>query len=881
MALDEQDVLEAMEDLLQKQRAGRITLEEAALRLKRRWRPEDFAVIDDALQRLKDAARRNRRLEIPPGLNASYTQEEERQASWYTGPAAGDRLWPSLAASLRGKFSAEDFESLDRASTKVVANLADPHVVGLKKRGLVLGYVQSGKTANYTSVIAKSADAGYRFVVVLAGMYNNLRRQTQRRLLSDLGSEWVQLTDEEADFGRSFPGQPLLANSKTRILAVVKKNSKRLDKLKKWLRDIPIECRETCPVLLLDDEADQATPNSKAARDEVSAINHLLKDIWQLIPTGSYVGYTATPFANIFMNPDDEEDLYPADFVVDLPRPKAYFGAERLFGSQELDDPDDPRDDGIDVVRVIPDDDSTVLIPTKPISGYEAVVPPSLMEAMHWFVIATATRRARGQRDHSSMLIHTTHYVEPHFAMQAAIKECVAELRESVDSDDTMELEALWLKERDRAACVRSTPLPAWPAVLREIPGTLADCRVIVDNGSSDERLDYGEFNADGSERRHTVIAIGGGTLSRGLTLEGLVVSYFNRTSNTYDTLLQMGRWFGYRPGYEDLQRIWATAQLRDDFEFLGIVEAEIRQEIRNMELQQKTPRELALKVRAHPGRLEITARAKMYFASEVALDYSGSRGQTFILHEQDLAVLEANETSARRLLASAQEFAPCERGLGQVRRLWRGIPNSAVVQFMNAYRTHEDQQSLRAEVVSNWLEAYARDCRWNVGLASGPTSRADVLGVIDLGVDEPIPMLNRAPLLKSQVGTANIKTLRSAIDQVADLGRDVVEGRRAEEYPTLRREHLPTTGLIVLYPISHKSVPISHGSNSRRAMRALRPLIGYSIVFPVVSGATHGGASYWAVTPSWEPDLDDLEELLPDKEADMPHDRVARRIAT
>ena len=159
-------------------------------------------------------------------------------------------------------------------------------------------------------------------------------------------------------------------------IAVVKKNQSRLRRLRDWLRDIPVEIRRRVPVLLLDDEADQATPNSATARDQFTKINELVRQIWAEIPTGTYVGYTATPFANIFMDPNDEEELYPADFIMDLPRPDAYFGAERVFGREPIDDADEP-DPGLDMVRDVPDEDAEALKPPTKKDSRRTSIPNS------------------------------------------------------------------------------------------------------------------------------------------------------------------------------------------------------------------------------------------------------------------------------------------------------------------------------------------------------------------------------------------------------------------------------------------------------------------------------------------------------------------------
>ena len=598
-------------------------------------------------------------------------------AGWYTGPEEGDEIWPRLRAKLESGSLSDVVDEIDKASTKVVAHLADPHIQSLKKRGLVVGYVQSGKTANYTAVMAKAADAGYRLFIVLSGLHNNLRRQTQVRLTSDLvDHDWAPLTSDVADFGNVLNGAAFLSKGVISI-AVVKKNQSRLRSLRNWLRDIPESIRRRVPVLLLDDEADQATPNSAAAREQLTRINQLVRQIWAEIPTGTYVGYTATPFANIFMDPNDEEELYPADFIIDLPRPDAYFGAERVFGREPLDDADDP-DPGLDMVRDVPDDDAELLKPPSKKDtreSFDPELPGSLIDAVTWFLVATAIRRARGQRAaHSSMLVHTTHYVAPHFAMKDRLNDLLEEFRASWEQGNHSPFLTSFDNEATRAAEVATVPLPMWSQVEQELASVLRDVRVVVDNGSSDDRLDYNRV-ANGVPVAETVIAVGGGTLSRGLTLEGLVVSYFTRTSDTYDTLLQMGRWFGYRPGYEDLPRIWMQPSLAVEFKFLSLVEEEIRQDMHHMERMKVTPREMGVRVRAHPGRLAIVARNKMHHADIVRVSYSGERLQTFIFDETNSQVIERQPQGGRRLPRGLPGDVADHQGTERFTLVLRGHP--------------------------------------------------------------------------------------------------------------------------------------------------------------------------------------------------------------
>ncbi len=833
-----------------------------------------------AVDGIRREGRRNMLLDSPPGVYAHVTAEA-RMAGWYTGPEEGDEIWPRLRANLEAGSLGDVVDEIDKASTKVVAHLADPHIQNLKKRGLVVGYVQSGKTANYTAVMAKAADAGYRLFIVLSGLHNNLRRQTQVRLTSDLvDHDWAPLTSDVADFGNVINGAALL-NKGVISVAVVKKNQSRLRSLRDWLRDIPESIRRRVPILLLDDEADQATPSSAAVREQLTRINQLVRQIWAEILTGTYVGYTATPFANIFMDPNDEEELYPADFIIDLPRPEAYFGAERVFGREPLDDADDP-DPGLDMVRNVPDDDAELLKPPskKDIrESFDPELPDSLIDAVIWFLVATAIRRARGQRAaHSSMLVHTTHYVAPHFAMKDRLNDLLEEFRVSWEQGNHSPFLTSFSNEGTRAAEVATVPLPMWSQVEQELASVLRDVRVVVDNGSSDDRLDYNQV-ADGMPVAETVIAVGGGTLSRGLTLEGLVVSYFTRTSNTYDTLLQMGHWFGYRPGYEDLPRIWMQPSLALEFKFLSLVEEEIRQDMHHMERMKVTPREMGVRVRAHPGRLAIVARNKMHHADIVRVSYSGERHQTFIFDETNPHVIAANRETVADFLAACRETSPMRKAPKVPRWSFADVSADRVMSFINSYRFHPDQSGMRADHMTGWIHRAAPNNPWNVVVIGSdkvrkrPDGTVVSLGEVDLGLDDLIPAVNRAPLINPPRGTANIKALLSHADWFADLGPGDVKdlGNMAKDDPRGVRGKLSDgRGLVIVYPISKDSIPMraASGTRSRREMQAADHLLGIGLIFPDVERDEFAeGGTYYSVHPDWE-------VAVPEDDDEVPEDR-------
>jgi hypothetical protein len=857
-----------------------ISPESAAESLRPILAPETIPHLDEALRAIKADQAENAVLDSPTGVVDRTLVDHLQMGPWYSGPEDGDLHWPALRSKLEASRMAPVVPDINRASTKVVAQLANPQAWGLKKLGLVLGYVQSGKTANYTAVMAKAADRGFGLLIVLSGIHNNLREQTQVRIAKDLGTEnsknWVSLTTADEDFvNRSVTSAASQLHPDRPVVIVIKKNSSRLQQLKDWLEAAPQDLLKRTPVLIFDDEADQATPNSATGMRERTAINQLLTQIWKLVVTGSYVGYTATPFANIFMDPDDEDDLYPANFIIDLPRPDAYFGAERLFGREALSE-DDDADTGLEaaVIRDIPDAEANALRPpsnSDARAAFDANLPDSLKAAVDWFLVAAAIRKARGDADHTSMLIHTTHYAAPHFAMQRRIRQYCEDLSAAWSGGDDSALRGSYERESQAAAEIASQPMPSWSSVASEVPTVFSDLRVIVDNGSSDDRLDYERRAANGDPIMEVVIAIGGGTLSRGLTLEGLVVSYFTRTSNTYDTLLQMGRWFGYRGGYEDLPRIWIQKSLADDYRFLALVEAEIRADIADMERQQLTPREVGVRVRAHPGRLAIVARNKMGAARVVRVDYAGERLQTFMFEEHQ-SVAERNIAVVRDFIAAAGTDRSIQEDATS--RRWRvsDVPADAVIDLLSSYQFHPDQATMRGDFMSGWVKEKAPGKLWNVVVAGSrrQARAADGtpidLGDLDLGFG-PVPAVNRAPLKHPESGTANIKALLNYDDWFSDLDPVAMRSYRSGQklHPReIRRAIANGRGVVIIYVVSKNSTPqTSQSLKSRRNMSTSQHLVGLGVIFPEIALTAGGGpATYFGVKPDWEVEVTDDEDL-------------------
>lgn len=776
-------------------------------------------------------------------------------AAWYLGPIEHGH-WSSYFDALRS-VNSPGLHVLDEETTRITALLANPHAKGQRRKGLVMGNVQSGKTRNFAGVVAKAADAGYRFVIILSGMHNNLREQTQARLDAQLfhGKGWYPLTTALNDFEHPAKPSELFLHQPV-LCAVVKKNSNRLGKLVSMLADSAMKGIMTgIPVLIVDDEADQATPNSLREKDQVSTINQHLRNLWGSITTGTYLAYTATPFANVLMDPDNESDLFPSDFITTLEPGDGYFGAERVFGLSETVPDDSMPVDGLDMVREIPLVDAAVLKPPSNAEqrlAFDPDPPPSMLEALDWFIVATAIRRARGQAGHSSMLVHTTHYADPHFAMREQLDlEIHAARSEFINGNHDRFLKA-WQREAQRVAHVASQPLPSWASVQGALPGVLDAAEVIVDNGSSDDRLNY-----DG-EGGKIVVAVGGGTLSRGLTLEGLTVSYFTRTSNTYDTLLQMGRWFGYRNGYEDLPRIWVTKGLDEDYSFLARVEKDLRAEIQSVQASNFTPEQVGVKIRSHPGRLAVTSANRMYDAKVVQLGLSGTASQTFLLDGRKPA-FNSNKRAVADLLKGAT-LSPVP--WSQARWMGSGFAGDQVAAFIENFAVHEAQDWLSPENrlhISEWIGKWANGPVWNVILVSNSKPKPS-LGTVEVGGYE-IDCLDRSPLAGSTPDKVNLKAVMSSGDRIADIDPAKYGGAASDDAARrrIRRIAGDGKGLVLVYPLSSqaKAVPPKAGLATRMDMPTDQPLLAFSIFYPFVNDETGEQGSFISVRRTWDvPDM-------------------------
>ena len=771
-----------------------------------------------------------------------------KRPQWYFGPKPTDRHWPAVRNFLRkAKGWPEDtVDGIDEASNEVVSLLDNPTEERFSCRGLVVGHVQSGKTANMTAVIAKALDARYDTVIVLAGMTNKLRYQTQMRLFNDLVRRrplnWQVLTPNELD--RDFRAPPhggFLSHSDKAQLAVIKKNVSPLRELEHAVRHtIPTVLRRL-RILVIDDECDHASVNTASGELNMTAINGRIRKLLALCPAVSYVGYTATPFANVLIDPyratgQKLDDLYPRDFITALPTPEAYFGAEGLFGKIPSDAANvRPNEEGLDMIRDVPRDEESRLQPRSRSErdAFRPEMTDSLETAILYFFACCAARHARGDGgQHMTMLVHTSTYVIAHDRVARLIQRWVNGNRARIDDPDSdlgRRIRSIWHAEQDRLPpdITEASPVSV-DQIFERLSSVLDAIEFPIENGSSNDRIDY-------TRSPKTYIVVGGSILARGLTLEGLMVSYFLRSASQYDTLLQMGRWFGYRRNYEDLPRIWLPEDLRLRFRALASVEDEIRDEIEQYRRQDLTPMDIAVRIRAIPG-MAITAASKMRAARRCAVSYWGTHRQTFRFEHRDEELLRRNWAAASELTSKADSLGLRVHKDADGTLLWRGVPRSLILSFLQAYSVHETHADLQPDLLLSFLkEGGERLAGWNVGVvqaAGGP------LSFEPLGTAGRVRTVIRARLVESS-SVADIKALMSTRDIWFDcVGKAPNEGGWTE-LKVARATAMGPVPLLLLYPINRRSKP-KRRSAVRVALDAAFDVLGFGIVFP--GSVTEGG---------------------------------------
>ncbi len=829
---------------------------------------------------------------LRPATTISGTPEsgawlhEIDRSGWYYWPQLRDYL-----LSTKGRPRAL-VSALDEQTDRILEQMRPASEYVFDTRGLVLGYVQSGKTANYTALIAKAADIGYRLFIVLTGMDNGLRRQTQIRLKQEIigypdnrpravrfppvGKQWHEFTSEAlaGDFQPGNANTAALQGSQP-VLIVMKKNGPVLRKLLAWLDAAPAEVRDAIPVLVVDDEADQASIDTRGTYqsegqalhddyEEPAVINGLIRQLLSKFRRRAYIGYTATPYANILIphdayDPDVRDDLYPKDFMIDLPKPPGYFGSEELFG--QFDPETGEYKNGLDVIKTVTEVDLAELDQGR--------IPASLSDAIESFALAGAARAERGQpSEPATMLIHVSHLRTEHQVLFAGVQEHFFGLRDEWryqrGKGIRARLEKRWNEEFRPLTGARYIDRDRpFTAIEEYISPFLQKVEVKVINSDTGDLLDY--------ERQPDLktIAIGGNRLSRGLTLEGLIVSYFARTTENYDTLMQMGRWFGYRQGYDDLTRIWTTKNLERWFADLAFVEWQLREDLKMYEDQGLTPVQVGMRIWQHPT-MQVTSQLKRRFATPTTIkqSFGASVQQTFkfpLDRPNDLvALLRENRAVTTTFLKS----------LGEPSRwtddgpIWKTDATS-VLAFLEQYKVDPEASGLSLPLIREYvrreMQAGHLD-KWTIAVM-GRSHKSDQLGDVDWDLwQTPVHQIERTRL----GNTNSLGVITSPGDEALDLDDDEKRTMQAlidsspgnkplGENPAARRARSPGKGLLLIYPVSRFSGARAEKRSNRRALyenpnaKGSIDLIAIALSFPY-SPTAQSVEAYLEGTVGWRP---------------------------
>jgi len=640
----------------------------------------------------------------------------------------------------------------DIVTDEILDLLQNPNDEGKwQRKGLVVGHVQSGKTANYTGVVCKALDAGYRVIIIMAGLLNSLRKQTQGRvdegvigidslLMRDdiplreklvgvgvfTSEKWpVSITTAHADFNKpaATERQTAINQYEPPLVFVIKKNVSILKNLIDWLKNNNLSLSEY-PMLLIDDEADHASVNTKKDELDPTKTNERIRDLLEIFPKNVYLGYTATPFANIFIDPETPEDmmndLFPENFIKTLDAPSNYFGGERVFIQDKLR-----------AIKEIDDYDNFLPLKHK-IDQLPDDLSSSLEESIRVFILVGAIRILREQSsEHNSMLVNASRFTNIQSRLRVLIHNYLKKLQSSVINNFALDEDEA-LQNLDMNAIFNTFESEftqagfKWLEVQKVLKKAISRIEVIEVNGSkhAEKEIDYSERNYPNGRY---LIAVGGLSLSRGITLEGLSVTYFLRNSIMYDTLMQMGRWFGYRVGYEDLCRIYMTENARGWYEHIASATEELRDEFRKMEHLGKMPKDFGLCVRNHPDSLIVTARNKMRSARKVIreIELTGRLIETSRLFT-DPRKVNSNFVLADSLLKrlnkdNIKSTLPTSKHL-----FFTNVHYQTVTNFIESFQNHPESSLTDSAVVKTYVDNLKRDeniSLWNVVFVSGKST--------------------------------------------------------------------------------------------------------------------------------------------------------------
>ena len=601
---------------------------------------------DDDIEQVKAVIMSERSIKLTTG---SYI-EDKKHEKWFLDKKSQltMKYWDRYKQYLTHEkgFQIDVVNSMDDILDTLTDLLGDPDKTSdFSRKGLILGDVQSGKTANYTGLICKAADANYKVIILLTGTIEKLRQQTQQRIDEGfVGIDSAAMIKQKdnveigvGNYNRSFHAFSLTSTTddfkqqtarnlnfdlnsiNEPVIFVIKKNISILKRLNKWFRTLHQKGDEKIPypALIIDDEADNASVNVKAEGEEPAAINNQIRQLLDIFTKSSYVGFTATPYANIFIDPETSEqmkteDLFPKDYIYSLNSPTNYIGARNIFGEM----PDHEY-----MCVTFSEDEVAEIDELLPINHKREFhldkLPESLKDAVCAFLVANVIRDQRGDnKAHRSMLVNMSRFNAVQQQIHKYVNGYLKELQEATKVygliDENKALKNTHIKKLRDIFIKHYFDLGfEWSQIQKNLYASIASIQTILVNQKSAKTANFEDY-----PNGLRAIMIGGLSLSRGLTLEGLIISYFYRNSMMYDTLMQMGRWFGYRKNYADLCRVWISETSREWYKNITEATDELRRDIQRHEDTGLTPLEFGLRVRSDKTALLVTARNKMRTAT-------------------------------------------------------------------------------------------------------------------------------------------------------------------------------------------------------------------------------------------------------------------------
>lgn len=712
-----------------------------------------------------DEVRAEIKSELSIKLDKGTLIEEKGHEKWFLAKKAqlGMKYWERYRKYLLSDkgFSTKVVNSMDDILDTLTDLLGDPsRDVSYNRRGLIIGDVQSGKTANYTGLICKAADSGYKVIVLLTGTIEKLRQQTQQRIDEGfVGADSNAMMKQKEDgliigagkYDSSVVNPMVLTSTaddfKTQnaknlnfdlrningpVVFVVKKNSAVLKRLNKWLSTFNQNGAERInhSLLVVDDEADNASVNTKAnPEDTPTAINGQIRTLLAMFTKSSYVGFTATPFANIFIDPENEnemyaEDLFPKDYIYSLNAPSNYTGARNIFGengksSYMLVEINDDVEDSSSIAAILPLSHKQTLRVSK--------LPKDLETAVAAFMLANTIEDMNGlSGNHRSMLINVSRFTVIQEQIAGLVNEYLKNMQAAcrnycaLDPNKALQ-DPFILKLKETYEDIYSDIEYEWSDIQKHLHMSCAGIMVQIFNRNAGQNFSYEDYR-DGLR----VIAVGGMSLSRGLTLEGLVISYFYRNSKMYDTLMQMGRWFGYRKGYDELCRVFMSRESIEWYRYISDATDELREEVKRYEDTGLTPRDFGLRVRSDLTTLLVTARNKMRSAENrvCVVSLSGEVIETPEIYS-DYEKNKSNKDAVIELVRNLEENgnAHVAETTGEKEKYgYIDVSKGKIIDFLKSIDVSPKNEKFNVSAIVDFIAKYkgVELDNWNIEFATG-----------------------------------------------------------------------------------------------------------------------------------------------------------------